>query len=790
MYRSLLPIVCFAAMICLLATSAPAQPGDGIPAEASHELEAVTSQLSPAVLFRSKQDNLVLLRDMETFGLGGPQYVAYPTADGVAVKKVEGELELPAPSESWLLVWFSGGRGWDNFTFTQYVARMFPETTQRKLPAIDMPVLLSLQRKPAAITVSDKGVKLVYDGPTGWVAWMPAWGVKVLDPQATKSWAKDLPEDVVKHCRTWNGYLKAVPYNETETYTVDIASDAVTVSQTYDWLEIKDEWNTTPVYAAPQPPMMALAKTQDDFPVTFETPAVDSGVATRFGPLWVCEGEQAATYTINGMLKYINTWQHYTGEFKRDAELAGKAEDNLRAIMPQKIEALRKGVAELSSKPSRGPATGGSGLLQAGPWIEKQQVETIANLTRQAITKGVYNPRTYKNFDEQNTLKSGREFIGTHQGYAGDVEPLSFFAIQAVGAYGIYTGDWSVLQDEDGYEKYLKKIAAMKFRGNGWLIQGRANSGGDSFHNMVQGLCAMGRVAAKADDPAEYGENAYIFAKTMTYYDCYANAALEYARQFRAWATPLMPQRDGQDPDTVVWDYYVHHGPNFSYVGQQGFYGAWTGYYEHIARSNMPGTFLDRFWADHLQDRAKVLFDRNDMKQFDTFKLGLVNMFLGKVLDKPVGEMHLQNSVKAKPDRARLDSLIQVLETAGASTLEPLFDGGQAPDAFTTLLSKAQPGVDQHVDSSTFQFFDLFKSCQDPLYKYPFPFAFGWNNPQPIQQAHQIVRKGAAIRRAASGHVKHCFGLGFVWPDGVKPSVMSDSKRLGWVGTFHYVDAK
>lgn len=750
------------------------KPPLAIAPAASHDLESITSELSPAVMYRSQRNSLTLLRDLpKAFGLGGPTHVASMQGGKVVVQAVQGPTKVATPGESWLLVWFAGGAGWDKVEYAGLVKKMFPPEAIQPIPAMDIPVLVVLQKKPTDITISPDGLELTFAGPTGWVSFMPLYGVKALLASESAGWEKDLPAPVLAQAHRWNSYLKQFPVDMGEYYSVDIAKDAVTVTQEFRWLAVPDEWNTPAVKAAPQPPMIALAK-EDGYSVSFLPAAADTGLATRFGPLYVSEGVDVNQYVVTGMLKYINEWPVYTGTPKKADPVFDQMKKALLARLPKDIEVLRK-----KKMTSFNTGASAASLLLAAPFVDPVTAKTLQDTARKVIGATIFNISNYQGADPSKardfTLKSGRRWIGAKEGWSGDVEPLSFFALQAVGAYCQATGDWSVLKENSAYTVFLKPIAVQKVKHHNWLIQGRENSGGDSFHNLIQGICLMPRLAAKMNDADEYAENAYIFAKFMANYQCFTRGSLKYARRFPIWATPLMPKAgDGSDRDTVVWDYYIHHGPNFTYVGQRGFYGDWTGYYEHISRSNMPGTFLDRYWKDHLQDRAVELFDRKDAKQFDTFKVALVNMFLAKVLEWPLNRLHPNYTVD---HGAGVDALITTLEAGSTFKMQSLWSdsAGRPTEAFAKSVANWREGLQKDIDADGFQWINVFHSQRSEAYPYPFPFVFGWNNPKPMD-------------KSLSPHMEHCMGLGFVWPKDAKPMTFDQEQRLGWLTMLHVCD--
>lgn len=75
---------------------------DRIPAAAEHRLEAVSSQLSPAIVYRSTEPTLRLLSGLpEHFGLAGPRQAAWYRTGQVRVAAVGDGLSVPCPGNAY-----------------------------------------------------------------------------------------------------------------------------------------------------------------------------------------------------------------------------------------------------------------------------------------------------------------------------------------------------------------------------------------------------------------------------------------------------------------------------------------------------------------------------------------------------------------------------------------------------------------------------------------------------------------------------------------------------------------
>jgi hypothetical protein len=139
-----------------------------------------------------------------------------------------------------------------------------------------------------------------------------------------------------------------------------------------------------------------------------------------------------------------------------------------------------------------------------------------------------------------------------------------------------------------------------------WTMQSRPNSGGDTFHDVMLGIAAYGRMAAVLGDAGAFGSAAYLFAKNLAAYFNFEKASLDWARAHPPWLVPLTPQ------PMVTWDNYMDFGPFFTPLSQLGAYGGYSGFYEHYLRMGEGkygvADILPRFYRELLPGHARAMF--------------------------------------------------------------------------------------------------------------------------------------------------------------------------------------
>lgn len=271
----------------------------------------IVSRLSPAVLIESDRRNVALR------WAAGPRHLAFVRGGKPIVAAAEKLAELKgdalAFSEPWLLVWFSSAaplHGWPEPFDVENERGVSKQWLQQAPPALDLPVLIRLEHKPASIRLNaGTDLELGFSRKVGKLALMPLMGGKVLLPAETQGWAAALPNDVLAGCRLWAAKLRDYPLTVQESFLVDADKGELTVAQKFGWLSFDDDWNSPPVKAAPVPPMLALAVGAGAHVKFFrddkEVRPVDYHLMDTPGKAMGIEGADAYEYRIGGLKELL-----------------------------------------------------------------------------------------------------------------------------------------------------------------------------------------------------------------------------------------------------------------------------------------------------------------------------------------------------------------------------------------------------------------------------------------------------------------------------------------------------
>ena len=560
------------------------RPLEGLQAPARKECYVYCSELTPAFLFLSTSNVMRLFDRIAEFGLGPPTHVGYVSAGGVRVAG-RGTID-DRLAESWVLVWFSGSPGWDRIARAPYVNKHLKDENRY---GFDVPFIVSLARKPRSVRLDEAGLEFRFDGEAGAVQMMPLTGVDRPRLDATARWSDGLSRETVRQARAWNARLKHFPAQVEESYAVDPARGTVTLIHDVRFVDVPDEWGTRGTADAPVPPAIALAAAHG-FPVRFSGETLDTKCPTYFGPLWVVPGRRQVRIEVPGVLDLATK------------VLVPDVDPNQGADILRKIdERLRDRAAESGAGwwAAAGVAMAQGRKAALLPYVSDKTATLVKAATMRYMHGEVFGgEKTVERFVDE---KRGRvylvDYVNHHQRYAGDDEAPASEILRGTFNYAFHTGDWETVRR---HWTELTQAAVASYVKNNWVMQSRPNSGGDTFHDVIVGTAAMARMAAVLGEESEFGLFSYLLARHLVAYYGFEYAALEFARAYRPWFVPL------SDGHMVVWDIYEPFGALFAPVEAGGYYGSFTGFFEHYFR--MDDDVMPRFYRGFLPQHTNHVF--------------------------------------------------------------------------------------------------------------------------------------------------------------------------------------
>ncbi len=499
-------------------------------------LQVLTTQLSPAWLVHSTDNQLLLFGDTAKSGLGAPSHLAFATAAGVRVVKAGTALDatqLHAMTQPWLLVWWAGSDGWATW---------------------DVPHLVTLQHRPASLKLDEHGVTVSFAGAAGYLATQPLYGYAKLSQQAawqahpemfkqpaawpelhTWTWDATLPPAVAARCNWWARALARIPYNVRESYVVDHAAGAVRVTDAFDYVDIKNDWGTVPVTLAPLSPTYAVAM-RGGYPMTAPAQLQDLQYPTLYGPYCALEGATSINYSLNVGPYWMQT-----------------AEPN-RTLPVDESTASRKAQARLVHEAARSAADAGETQMwdwhdenfvwyaQSGDIREPGYYTGFTGGSLRQDRKGwmqarvlhtLFDPARYKLDERSGTLNrryiDGPGIGNWGSGDWGDSGKLGTDMIWDAYVYAYNTGDYQTIADKWDLITSLNTLPVTM----SWIGVGRAAIAemGDEAPPML----GLARLAYAVGDRDTYTAAVYWYARELVLHVVKEGAFTKWREQFAPW---------------------------------------------------------------------------------------------------------------------------------------------------------------------------------------------------------------------------------------------------------------
>lgn len=555
-----------------------ADPLAGQDPAATHDAVRLTSMLSPGILTRMKTSELTYFGDMQ-YGLGGPTFFIAPTKDGAKAFALGETLKGEDLAEGWLVVSFQGARNW----------------------AFDAPWMLSLQRKPTAITLTKDGLSLEFPkADTGYVFSLPLYGYDK-PPQQNNDFAKQyklpdqgvypwqwkqaVPKDVVERCRWWNRVAKAYPTGFQESYSVDPSKDAITFRNRYAFMTYEDDWNTQPLKFAMISPGLALAR-KYGMEMEISTDVQDVAYFTSLGPVVGATDCDELSITLN-VLQYTNELEQLDLPAEPTAEQAAMLKE-IREAMANKFRDPWRYVYDHGGRGNFVWNIVGDVWYPKGlAFVDEQQKDIAAKSFRIYLADDVIRMHS----PHRGWIIIHGPGIGSW-GSFGDAGKFSTNALQPIWAYAQYSGDWDLIRERwDMIRRFF--VADQEA---GWAFWGR--SGCAEMGDLAPPCSALARMAWQVEDYDSYLLGAYMFARELTVHYLMQHGGDYFYRHQPYNELHPMPERIFP---TDIWGStagWQTDGPIFgrSYLHEHQSNNRWVRFHDPD---------VGRFYQDHLRDDVK-----------------------------------------------------------------------------------------------------------------------------------------------------------------------------------------
>jgi hypothetical protein len=543
-----------------------------------HEVYSLRSMVTPGILLRMKSASVRFFGRLEQFGAEPPTFLIVKTSGGA--KAIGRDEPVPGGqmAASWIVASFQGAKGWEQF---------------------DVPWLLALEKRPKQLVLTKDGLNIVFaQKDTGHIFSMPLYGYSKPPQQGSDfaaknklptkgihpwEWRKAVPKSVVERCDWWASVAKAYPVGFQESFSVNPATDEITFHYDYRWLTVNDDWETRPVRFATLSPTLGIAWKCPGFPMKASATIHDPDYFTAFG-------SYVGALDLDRLDLTMKVLQ-YTNELER-LELPAELNPDQRKALEMVVSSMKgKFRSPWQYYYDHGDRGNYCWNIVADAWYSRglpfvpDDVKAIAKSSLRVYMAGdVLVP--YSPFHGKYILHGPG--IGSW-GTWGDAGKFSSNALQAIWAYGQYSGDWKLLGERwDRIKRYFitPDEANWVFFGRGAIAE---------MGDEAPPCSAYARMAWALKDYDEYLFGCYMFARELVHHYVkqvggqlfyenqpynHLSAMLPHVYPTNLWGSTLGWQVDGP-----VWGEGEHQSAN-----------RWVRFHD-------PDT--GRFYRDHLADPVR-----------------------------------------------------------------------------------------------------------------------------------------------------------------------------------------
>ena len=466
-----------------------------------HDVVSLRSMVSPGVLLRMESSSIRFFGGLDQFGSEPPTFLVVKTASGA---KAIGRDQAVAGSEmaaSWIVASFQGAKGWEKF---------------------DVPWFLALERRPKQLVLTKEGLRIEFAAKdTGYIFSMPLYGY-FKPPQEGNDlvakaklpskgihpwqWRQAVPASVSERCDWWAAAAKAYPVGFQESFSVNPDTDEITFHQDYRWLTLKDDWGTKPVRFATLSPTLGIAWKYPGFPMKASAKVHDPDYFTAFGP-YVGALDSDSLSIIMHVLQYTNELEKL--------ELSATPNADQQKALGMIVGAMKgKFRSPWQYYYDHGDRGNYCWNIVADAWYSKGLAFVPDDLKATAKSSlGVYMAgdvlRPYSPHHGKYILHGPG--IGSWGGW-GDAGKFSSNALQAIWAYGQYSGDWTLLGKR---WDLIKRFFITPEEAN-WVFFGRGAIA--EMGDEAPPCSAYARMGWALKDPDAYLLGCYMFARELVHH--------------------------------------------------------------------------------------------------------------------------------------------------------------------------------------------------------------------------------------------------------------------------------
>lgn len=681
----------------------------------------IQTELSPCTLYYSKTKSILFFANMKEYGLGSPSYCAYMTQNGLqqAIIKSGDKMNPDDMCENWILAWFAGAKGWENW---------------------DSPWVVFLQKRPISMTIDENGLNLEFKDSVGYIVLLPLYGY-YKPPQKGKislttyglpskgittwEWSNGIQAKALDRIRYWAKVSREFPIYCEDSFSVDRSKDTVTIRQRFDWISIDDDWKTPHIKLAPVSPPLGQVALDKGFPVKFSKPIKNVDMFTPYGPYVGVEGVDSYDVEFH-VLQYINEMEAYDPPNTDVHPTVKMALDKLRETASNKFKSPDKYEYDHGGLGNFCWAIMGDQWYAKGiPYYEREmQRLATASLMKyfrdDVLVKERFKEREYPKGSGQTYLILEGPGIGSW-GVLGDAGKFSSNLLETLWAYAHYTNDWELIKERwDMIKKLFCTPAETR-----WVTFGReaiAEMGDEAAPCL-----AYARMAYKVGDIDAYGYGCYMFARELVHHWLKQRGA-QYFRLNQPWhSMEFMPEEvylTNFWGDTAGWQI---DGPTYpEKTGERQYENRWVRF-----KSEDVGRFYRDFLKDDVKKELDLLNNRWESKRKyinDSHIMPSMVQLRSLLLNETPDQL----AKIATPDKfggpasGVIASCISVLRTSHQTRYVRIIPQGE-PTPFVAGLEREVPGPNPYLAQAIISSIQEQKDTSKDIF--PLVTWWGWRTP-------------------------------------------------------------
>jgi len=529
---------------------------------------------------------------MAEYGLGTPAFAAFNTPTGPKIHTNGEPMDVKWMEENWVLVWFAGASGWTNW---------------------DSPWVIYLQHKPTGMSLDKNGLHFEFTSDAGDVVLFPLYGyekapLKGKDYLAahglpsnkirTWEWERAIPREPLMRVKYWACATREFPIYCEDSFSVNRASDTLTIRQHFQWHSIHDDWKTRHIKLAPISPPLAFAFMDKQFPVEFSEPVRDFALFTPYGPYLAAENVDGFDATFK-LLQYINETEAYDAPQTTNHPTVQAALDRLRTTAREKFHGPEYAQQDERTGSVCQALSGDLWFAKALPYYEAvTRTNALASLGKH-FREEVLIPSRFILRDLP--AGSGRSYYvlekpGIEQaGMSGDFRQFNASLLETLWAHAHFTGDWDLLKQRWDLVKKLRCTPAEA----SWVSFGCEPTA--ELCDQAAPCLAMARMAYRIGDIDTYNYACCMFVRELV--QVYAKQrGADYFRRHQPWhSMEFLPGEvylNSIRGDVAGWQI---DGPSYPAETQER---QWTNRWVRFNNEDVA-----RFYRDYLKDDVRRELD-------------------------------------------------------------------------------------------------------------------------------------------------------------------------------------